>query len=237
MTRAFVAGATGYTGREVVRLLLEADVEVTAHIRPDSSSRARWEEEFIRQGAQVSTAAWTLEEISEALTSATPDLVFALIGTTRARKDKAQDRDAETYDAVDYGLTAVLIDACLACKMSPGFVYLSSLGVTGSSPSAYIQARWKAEQKLRTSGLPYVIARPAFISGDNRDESRPLERIGAVGVDAGLGLLGALGMKKLQAKYASMDNTTLARGLVNTALAGVKNQEVEPDALRSAAGD
>ncbi|MEZ4458281.1 MAG: NAD(P)H-binding protein [bacterium] len=237
MTKAFVAGATGYTGREVVRLLREADVEVTAHIRPDSSSRAKWEGVFAEQGAHISTAAWNLDAISEALATASPDLVFALLGTTRARKDKAENRDAETYEAVDYGLTAMLIDACVACGTSPGFVYLSSLGVTGSSPSAYIQARWKAEQKLRTSGLRYVIARPAFISGDNRDESRPLERIGAVSVDVGLGLLGALGMKKLQAKYASMDNTTLAKGLVNTALAGLENQEVEPDALRSAAED
>ena len=40
MEIAFVAGATGYTGREVVRLLAERGVRTLAHVRPDSSSSA-----------------------------------------------------------------------------------------------------------------------------------------------------------------------------------------------------
>lgn len=233
--RAFVAGATGYTGREVVRLLIDADVDVVAHIRPDSSSRVRWEENFAKMGASVSTAPWESNSINEAVAQAKPDLVFSLLGTTRARKERADDADRETYDAVDYGLTAMLIDAAVATGRSPGFVYLSSLGVSQGSPSAYIQARWKAETKLRSSGLNYLIARPALISGDNRDEPRELERIGAIGGDAALSLLGAFGMKRLQAKYASMDNATLAAGLVNIAISGVNNQEITADAIRSAA--
>ena len=46
MPIAFVAGATGYTGREVVRLLAERGIETYAHIRPDSKSRARFEQQF-----------------------------------------------------------------------------------------------------------------------------------------------------------------------------------------------
>ena len=32
----FVVGATGYTGREVVRLLREKRIPTVAHVRPDS---------------------------------------------------------------------------------------------------------------------------------------------------------------------------------------------------------
>jgi len=233
--RAFVAGATGYTGREVVRLLVESGVETVAHIRPDSSSRQIWETKFAEMGATVSLAAWTSEEFRTEFSQRPPDLVFGLIGTTRARAKEAQDKNRETYDAVDFGLTALLIDSCLTCERKPSFVYLSSLGVGPNSPSSYVQARWKVETKLSESDLKYLIARPSFISGDGRDVPRPLERAGAVVSDGALALLGHLGFKKTQEKYASMDNTQLARGLVNLSLAGFEHSVVEADEIRAAA--
>ena len=39
---AFVAGATGFTGREVVRLLVERGVPAVAHVRPDSPRLEEW---------------------------------------------------------------------------------------------------------------------------------------------------------------------------------------------------
>lgn len=233
--RAFVAGATGYTGREVVRLLVEAGVETVAHIRPDSASRQTWESQFPQMGALVSLAPWTPAGIQTEFSQRPPDLVFGLIGTTRARAKEASDKDRETYEVVDYGLTALLIDACEKCQTKPSFVYLSSLGVGPDSPSSYIQARWKVESKLSQSDLKYLIARPSFISGDGRDVPRPMERVGAVVSDGALALLGKIGFKHTQDKYASMDNTQLACGLVNLSLAGFEHSVVEADQIRAAA--
>jgi uncharacterized protein YbjT (DUF2867 family) len=233
--RAFVAGATGYTGREVVRLLVEAGVETVAHIRPDSSSRSTWETQFPQMGASVSLAAWTKDEIEAEFSERPPDLVFGLIGTTRARAKEAEDKNRETYEAVDYGLTALLIDLCQSREKKPSFIYLSSLGVGPDSPSSYVQARWKVEAKLGDSDLNYLIARPSFISGEGRDVPRPLERAGAVVSDGALSILGHLGFKKTQEKYASMDNTQLACGLVNLSLAGFQHSVVEADEIRAAA--
>ncbi len=233
--RAFVAGATGYTGREVVRLLVEAGVETIAHIRPDSASRQTWEVKFPQMGALVSFAPWTAEGIQQEFAQRPPDLVFGLIGTTRARAKTASDKDRETYEVVDYGLTALLIDACERCQPKPSFVYLSSLGVGPDSASSYIQARWKVESKLTQSDLKFLIARPSFISGDGRDVPRPMERVGAVVSDGALALLGKVGFKHTQAKYASMDNTELAHGLVTLALAGFAHEIVEADEIRLAA--
>jgi nucleoside-diphosphate-sugar epimerase len=234
MMRAFVAGATGYTGREVVRLLVEAGVETIAHIRPDSGSRETWESKFPQMGALVSLAPWTSDGIQNEFSQRPPDLVFGLIGTTRARAKEASDKDRETYDVVDYGLTALLIDACGQCQPMPSFVYLSSLGVGPESASSYIQARWKVESKLSQSDLNYLIARPSFISGDGRDVARPMERVGALVSDGALSVLGLLGLKKTQAKYASMDNTQLACGLVHLSLAGFEHSVVEADEIRAA---
>ena len=53
MQIAFVAGATGYTGREVVRVLLERGVRTVAHVRPDSPHVDEWRSRFEAQGAAV----------------------------------------------------------------------------------------------------------------------------------------------------------------------------------------
>ena len=88
-------------------------------------------------------------------------------------------RETESYEAIDYGLTALLIRAAVLSGSRPRFVYLSSFGVREHSTNPYLVARWRAESLLRASGLPYTIARPSFITGPGRDESRPLERAGA----------------------------------------------------------
>ena len=51
--RAFVAGATGFTGREVVATLRERGIATVAHVRAESSRRAEWTARFEAQGAEV----------------------------------------------------------------------------------------------------------------------------------------------------------------------------------------
>ena len=64
---AFVAGATGFTGREVVRVLLDRGVPTVAHIRPDSSRLDEWRERFEGLGARTDTTAWEKEPMSATL--------------------------------------------------------------------------------------------------------------------------------------------------------------------------
>jgi uncharacterized protein YbjT (DUF2867 family) len=236
--RAFVAGATGYTGREVVRICCERDVDTIAHIRPGSSKLERDRELFEEYGATVDTTAWEDDAMTEAMRRHRPTVVFGCLGTTRARKRAADpdERDDETYEAVDYGLTKMLALACVTAEIEPKFVYVSAIGVKPNPSNAYMKARWKAENYLRHSPLPWVFARPSFISGDNREESRPLERFGAVAGDVVLGALGSIGFKDLRDKYASLTNTQLATALVELALDDdAVNVIAEADELRSLA--
>ena len=224
--RAFVAGATGYTGRAVVAQLCADGHEVVAHIRPDSPRRTHWQELFANlpgsERLTVDLTAWTSGDMNATLARVQPDLVFALLGTTASRKKVAaaqgRDPNAESYERVDYGLTALLIEASVACGSAPRFVYLSSLGVRKGGPGAYLLARWKTEEALRATTLAWTIARPSFITGDNRDEDRFGERFGAGMADAGLRGLAALGMGGLLARYGSMRNDELASGLIRHAL-------------------
>ncbi|MCC6748133.1 MAG: NAD(P)H-binding protein [Deltaproteobacteria bacterium] len=232
---AFVAGATGYTGHEVVRALRRRDLRTLAHLRPDSPRRAEWVERFLDLGAEPDLTPWVLEAMTETFARARPTHLFALLGTTRARgrAAEADHRGAESYETVDYGLTALLIDAARAAELAPRFIYLSAAGVTPTSRTGYYAARARAEQKLSESGLPYLIARPSFITGPDREESRPAERLGARVADSALALAGLLGGTRLASRYRSTTAAVLAESLVRLALdPAATNRVIESEELR-----
>jgi uncharacterized protein YbjT (DUF2867 family) len=216
---AFVAGATGYTGREVVGALVARGVVTVAHVRPDSSRADAWRSRFESIGAVVDTTPWGDAEMAQTLLALQPTHVFSLLGTTRARRRASPGGGgpAESYDSIDYGLTALLIRAAVASGSRPRFIYLSSLGVREHATSPYLVARWRAESVLRASGLPYTIARPSFITGPDRDESRPLERVGAAAANAVAGLARLVGSRRIGANVRALTGAELAAGLVRHA--------------------
>lgn len=230
---AFVAGATGFTGREVVRQLCEAGVKTYAHVRPDSTSIARWKRTFSEQGAEVDTTAWQDDAMQQRFEVIRPGVVFALLGTTRKRAaGDAKDGRDSSYEAVDYGLSAMLMRASSALDEKPRFVYLSSAGVRRAAEGSYLHARWKVETELLASPLPYTIARPSFIVGE-RDASRHGEAIGAGLADGALRLASFLGAHKIYARYRSTSNVVLAGALVRLAFdEAAANRVVESEGLR-----
>src|SRR5690554_5381376 len=114
---AWVAGATGFTGREVVRGLRARNVDVVAHVRSDSSKLETWKAYFQEMGARVDSTPWEPSALTESLTKLQPDLVYCLIGTTKKRM-RADAKADESYETVDYGLTAMLVDAAVAAAES-----------------------------------------------------------------------------------------------------------------------
>lgn len=233
--RAFVAGATGYVGREVVSALRDAGVETWAHVRPDSARLPEWRDRFGTHGALVDTTPWDAEAMRARLTALSPTLVFALLGTTQARASAAARAGAPAadYEAVDYGLSAMLLRAATAVRPAPRFVYLSSAGVREGTRNPYLAVRARLERELRESPVHYIVARPAFITGDDREESRPAERWGARVGDAVLALAGRLGARSAERRWSSITGASLARGLVRLALdPAAVNLEVHADRLR-----
>lgn len=237
MTRAFVVGATGYTGRHVVGELCARSVETIAHVRPDSLRLAEWQSTFGGLGASVDTTPFVEAAMSETLQRLQPDLVFALLGTTRARARAAKlsSGTADSYESVDYGLTMLVLRARARSPKKPRFVYLSATGVGPSARSAYMAVRFRAEQAVKNSGLSYLIARPSFITGSDRDEARPGERLLATLSDAALSVAGAFGARRVRHRLHSMSGAELARGLVAAALGAGESRTLEAEDLRNAA--
>lgn len=225
-TTLFVAGATGYTGREVVRQGVRDGFRVVAHIRPGSASGERSAQAFEALGATVDRTTWEADAMQRALLRHQPDVVFGLLGTTRARgKEAAAKGSVETYETIDYGLTSLLLHAlhgaCHDIEHPSRFVYLSSMGVSATTRNPYLVVRHRVESELRELAdhlFSYTSVRPAFISGTDREESRPLERFGARLGDALLGTLGALGASKAEAKYKSITAAALAQNLIRLGL-------------------
>lgn len=239
VARVFVAGATGYTGREVVRRCAELGAETVAHVRPDSPQLAEWERRFAALGARVDTTPWEPRAMCVTLARLRPTHVFALLGTTRARARQAAraSRRVESYETVDYGLTHLLLEAArLATRelgVRPRFVYLSAVAAREDTRNGYLAVRGRLERELRESGLPYLIARPAFITGGDRDERRVLERGTAVVMNGLLGALGVLGARRLRDRYRSITGRELGEGLVRVALAETgRGRVVGGDELR-----
>ena len=111
--KAFVAGATGLTGRFVVETLRRRGLGVVAHVRADSARLGEWTTRYEAMGVTVVASAWEKASIAAVLAEHRPHVVFGLLGTTRARASRVAraggDASGESYDAVDVALTEMLI--------------------------------------------------------------------------------------------------------------------------------
>lgn len=213
---AFVAGATGYTGRAVVERLRAAGIPTTAHVRPDSDRLEEWERRFGELGARVDTTEWSEHAMTATIARLEPTHVFALLGTSRkrARHSSREEERRAPYEAVDYALTSMLLKACVASGIRPRFVYLSSLGADASARNAYLRVRGRLERELRDSGIDFVVFRPSFITGPDREERRVAERIGAWVTDAMVRLMEIVRLGRFVRRLESIDASTLAGAMV-----------------------
>jgi uncharacterized protein YbjT (DUF2867 family) len=222
MATAFVTGATGFVGRVVVERLASRGIRVIAHVRPDSRKLDEWRQKFGALGVEVDTTPWEREAMAATLARTATTHVFVLIGTTR-KQAKADAVGGDIYETVDYGLTKLLADAAVDAGTRPRMIYLSSVGASEGSRSAYLRARGRAEAALRASKLPAVIARPLMIvssgGGAERDDRRPMEKATAVVADGLLAVVGVV-FARPRALYRSTTPETLADALVRIGIDG-----------------
>jgi NADH dehydrogenase len=227
---AFVLGATGFVGREVVRQLCVRGTKTYAHVRPDSKQLAQWSTRFGELGADVDTTAWDPAALATRWRDLKPSQVYILIGTTRS-KAKTDAIEGNIYEKVDYGLTKIAVDAARGSEVQPRLVYLSSVGADPEARSAYLSWRGKAEDAVKTSGLPWVIARPSIITGE-RDEPRTGEKAAGIIADGLLAVVGVFGGKNLRNRYKSTTPDVLASALIRLGEAAEHDRIVDGTDLR-----
>lgn len=219
--RLLVFGASGYTGQALVAHARREGNETHAHFRPNSPRAQRLLPQFEALQASCHSVAWTAPTIAELIHSVAPTHVFCLLGTTK-KKAAASGEDA-SYASVDVGMTLMVLEAVATSSEPARFIYLSAAGVNAKARGAYLKARWEVEHVIRQRLSNWVIARPSFITGPDRAESRPGERVGALVSDGLLGFAGAMGFRGLQEQWGSLRGTELASGLVHHAMASERD--------------
>jgi uncharacterized protein YbjT (DUF2867 family) len=227
---AFVLGATGFVGREVVRQLCVRGTKTIAHVRPDSSKLEEWRTRFKELGAETDAAPWDIAALGARFRELRPSQVYILIGTTRS-KAKSDQVQGDIYESVDLGLTKIAVDAARASEVKPRIVYLSSVGADSKARSAYLRARGKAEDVVKASALPWVIARPSIITGE-REDGRLGERSAAIVGDGLLAVVGLFGGKNVRARYRSTTPDVLASALIRLGEAPEHDRVVDGADLR-----
>lgn len=155
-----VVGATGTLGGSVAKRLLESGDRVRVLVREPSPARAAGPhtdpEELRRAGAEVVRGDLKdRDSLREALDGVRV-VVSTASGTKRAPPDTTATVDAEG--------TANLAAAAARAGVRK-VVLVSAAGASGDAPPGLFQDKWRGEEAVRASGVPYVILRPARYMG------------------------------------------------------------------------
>src|SRR5690606_27138035 len=143
-TRVLVAGATGFVGRQLLPVLVDAGYDVRAMTRrPDS---------YDGPGTAVGADVADPESLVDALTDV--DVAVYLVHSLDHQDFESRDRDA-----------ARAFGAAAAGAGVRQIVYLGGLGDDDDKLSAHLRSRREVEGLLGQNGVPVTVLRAAIIVG------------------------------------------------------------------------
>ncbi|KGE12320.1 NAD(P)H-binding protein [Sphingobacterium deserti] len=194
--KALVIGATGATGKEVVRHLLEnpdyAEISVFVR-RPSFATHPTLKEVVV-----------DFEKLESFATEMHGDVAFSCLGTTK--KDAGSE---EAQWRVDHDYQLLFAKLCKQQGVS-NFVLLSALGADAKSLLFYNRMKGQLEEAVRALGFAKLtIVQPSLII---RPDSN---RTGEVIAGKVLQLLNKVGLFK---KYAGTSTAKLGKVLVDASL-------------------
>src|SRR5579859_4656681 len=148
--KIFLTGATGFVGSHLVKRLLAEGHSVRALVRDvDKAGRLARGAELV-MGDVVANAG-----LDEGLPGC--DAVIHLVGII-------VENGGATFDQVHHLGARHVVEAARRSGIRR-FVHMSALGVRADGVAAYQTTKWKAEEAVRESGIPYCILRPSLIFG------------------------------------------------------------------------
>jgi len=148
---AFIAGASGFTGRALLAELARTTSGWRARPHARAAGRLDHPDAVVCDPRDVAALTAGMRGC---------DAVVQLIGTIRKNFDQGD------YETIDYGTTVALGEAARAAGV-PRFLLLSSVGA-GTPRGRYLRVKRQTEEWVEKSGLTYTIVRPSFIVGEGR---------------------------------------------------------------------
>jgi nucleoside-diphosphate-sugar epimerase len=155
MTAIAITGASGFVGRHLVRAAVAAGHDVIGLVRSERAAG------LVREaGGQPVALADEPKPLARSLAECRALVHLAQIGS---------ERDGQSYQAVNVGLTARVVEAAETAGV-PRIVAFSGLGVAryGQSrrvTSRYFLSKLAAETLVFGSGLDAVVFRPSYVVG------------------------------------------------------------------------
>ncbi|APY11840.1 NAD-dependent dehydratase [Seonamhaeicola sp. S2-3] len=154
-TNILLAGATGYLGRFLLKVLIEKQNQVVAIVRnPDKLKNSN--ENYLEVKQAEVTNPETLRDICKGI-----DIVISTVGITR-------QKDGVTYMDVDYQANMNLLDEAKKSGVK-NFVYVSAINGDKYRHLKIFEAKEKFVDALKISGLNYTIVRPNGFFSDMKD--------------------------------------------------------------------
>lgn len=149
--KVFLTGATGFVGRNMLTRLLEEGHSVNALVRDPQKAG-----QLIQGGVQlVSGDVVEGRGLDQGLKGC--EAVVHLVGII-------VEKGKNTFAAVHHAGTRNVVQAAKRAGVKR-FVQMSALGVRPDGPAAYQATKWRGEEEVRQSGLPFCILRPSLIFG------------------------------------------------------------------------
>jgi len=150
--KVFLTGATGFVGKHMLRRLLGEGHSVRAVVRdPQKASLA--------ESSKIELFAGNIVEgtrLDEGMQGC--DAVIHLVGII-------VEKGTNTFERVHHLGTRNVVEAAKRTGIKR-FVQMSALGVRADGVAPYQTTKWKGEEEVRQSGIPFCILRPSLIFGE-----------------------------------------------------------------------
>lgn len=147
-----LTGATGFVGSHMVEALQAAGHPLCCLVRSPEKAK----KQGLTDAELVAGDLLRPEALAAALTGI--EKIIHLVGIII-------ERGPQTFERVHYQGTRNLVAAAKLAGVKR-FVHMSALGARPDpAATAYHRTKWKAEQEVIRSGIPYVIFRPSIIYG------------------------------------------------------------------------
>jgi uncharacterized protein YbjT (DUF2867 family) len=150
MTTVLVAGATGAVGSALIPALRQSGFQAIPHVRPKTAERHPLGKD---PDALVCDLADS-EKLDQAMRRC--QAVVCSVGTMRRRFAQG-----DTYESSDYLPVVQLVQSIQRMSEPRYFVLVSALGARPGK--GYLGWKHRAEEVVRTIGIPHAILRPSFL--------------------------------------------------------------------------
>ena len=147
-----VTGATGFVGRLVVRELQDHHHRVRCLVHTPGRDRL-----FSDRSVEVQYGSVT-DPAALAETFYNVEVVIHLVGIIRQGRRRS-------FDQINRQGVANVVAAAKETGVKH-FIEVSAIGATNNSTYPYLYSKWRGEQEVANSGLPYTILRSSIMFGE-----------------------------------------------------------------------